>query len=309
MKIFLTGATGYVGSTIAEKLKRRGHKVVGLAKSEEAAAKLAENNIEAVMGNLEDFEILKKAAAASDGVIHTAFRHGSGDYEESAQLDRDVVNAFGEALAGTNKPLIIASTSAILADTRMFEADEDFAFDQNSKRRIRGETERDMEQMSSKGVRAIVLRMPLFIYGRGGSAFITFMIEQAKMANSVNYIGSGDYSVSAIHVEDAANLFIAALEKSTAKGVYNVAAESVSMKELNEAVARLLDVETKSISEEKGREQFGKMSDFFSMNNQLDAAKIKRELDWSPNSFTTILDDVENGSYRKYKEYKGSKNK
>lgn len=302
MKIFLTGATGYVGSTIAEKLKRRGHKVVSLAKSEEAADKLAENNIEAVMGNLEDFEILKKAAAASDGVIHTAFRHGSGDYEESAQLDRDVVNAFGEALAGTNKPLIIASTSAILADTRMFEADEDFAFDQNSKRRIRGETERDMEQMSSKGVRAIVLRMPLFIYGRGGSAFITFMIEQAKMANSANYIGSGDYSVSAIHVEDAANLFVAALEKSTAKGVYNVAAESVSMKELNEAIARLLDVQTKSISEEKGREQFGKMSDFFSMNNQLDAAKIKRELDWSPNSFTTILDDVENGSYRKYKE-------
>lgn len=302
MKIFLTGATGYVGATIAEKLKRRGYKVVGLAKSVESAAKLAENNIEAVMGSLEDFEVLKKAAAASDGVIHTAFRHGSDDYEESAQLDRDVVNAFGEALAGTNKPLIITSTSAVLADTRTFEADEDFAFDVNSKRRIRGETERDIEQMSSKGVRAIVLRMPLFIYGRGGSAFITFMIEQAKSAKSANYIGSGDYSVSAIHVEDAANLFVAALEKGTAKGVYNAAAESVSIKELNEAVARLLDVETKSISEEKGREQFGKMSDFFSMNNQLDAAKIKRELDWSPNSFTTILDDVENGSYRKYKE-------
>ncbi len=302
MKIFLTGATGYVGSTIAEKLKGRGYKVVSLARSDESAAKLAEKNIEAVLGNLEDFEVLKKAAAASDGVIHTAFRHGSDSYEKSAQLDRDVVNAFGEALAGTNKPLIISSTAAILGDTRKFEADENFPFDQNSKRLIRGETERDMEQMPSRGVRAVVLRMPLFIYGRGGSAFVTFMIEQAKKANSANYIGSGEQKVSAIHVEDAADLFVEALEKSTAKGVYNVAAESVSMKDLNLAIAGLLDIETKSISAEKGDEQFGKMGELFSINSRIDAAKIKRDLDWSAHSFTNILEDVENGSYRKHKE-------
>lgn len=302
MKIFLTGATGYLGSTIAEKLKGRGYKVVGLAKDVESAAKLAEKNIEVVEGSLEDFDVLKKAASDADGVIHTAFRHGSGDYAASAQLDCDVVNAFGAALAGTNKPLIITSTAAVLGDTRQFEADEDFPFDQNSKRLIRGETERNMQQMSSRGVRAVVLRMPLFIYGRGGSAFVTFMIEEAKKANSANYVGSGEQRVSAIHVEDAADLFIAALEKGTAKGVYNVAAESVSMKNLNSAIAGLLDIKTKSISIEKGGEQFGKMGEFFSMNSQLDASKIKRDLDWSANSFTTILEDIENGSYRKHKE-------
>ena len=302
MKIFLTGATGYLGSTIAEKLKGRGYKVVGLAKSAESATKLAEENIEVVEGSLENFDVLKKAASDADGVIHTAFRHGADDSAASAQLDRDVVNAFGEALEQTNKPLIISSTAAVLGDTRRFEADENFPFDQNSKRLIRGETERDMEQMSSRGVRAVVLRMPLFIYGRGGSAFVIFMIEQAKKANSANYIGSGEQRVSAIHVEDAADLFLAALEKGTAKGVYNVAAESVSMKDLNLAIAGLLDIKTKSISVEKGDEQFGKMGELFSINSQLDATKIKRDLDWSANSFTNILEDIENGSYRKFRE-------
>ena len=223
MKVFLTGATGYLGSVIAEKLKGKGYKIAGFARDDEAEAKLSEKNIAVVRGDLEDFDALKKAAGVADVVIHTAFRHGSGDYAESAQLDRDVVKAFGEALAQTNKPLIIASTAAVLGDTRFVEADEDYPFDQNSKRLLRGETERDMQQMSSKGVRAIVLRMPLFIYGRGGSAFVSFMIEEAKKAGSANYMGSGEQKVSAIHVEDAADLFVAALDTSTAKGVYNVA--------------------------------------------------------------------------------------
>lgn len=301
MKVFLTGATGYLGSVIAEKLKGKGHKVFGLARNDEADAKLRGKGIEIVRGSLDDLDVLKNAARDADAVIHTAFRHGAGDYEASARLDRDVVNAFSEAMAQTNKPLIIASTSAVLGDTRSVEADEDFPFDPNSKRLTRGETERDMQQMSSKGVRAIVLRMPLFIYGRGGSAFISFMIEEAKKAGAANYIGSGEQKVSAIHVEDAADLFVEALETSTAKGVYNVAAESVSMKELNEAIGNLLNIETKSISEKEGSEQFGKMAEFFAMNNQLDSSKIRRELSWSPNAFTTITDDVENGSYRKHR--------
>jgi nucleoside-diphosphate-sugar epimerase len=104
--------------------------------------------------------------------------------------------------------------------------------------------------------------------------------------------------VSAVHVEDAADLYLSALETSTAKGLYNVAAESVSMKELNEAAGRLLNVKTKSIPAEKGREQFGKMFDFLSINNQLSADKAKRDLRWSPSSYHSILEDIENGSYR-----------
>ena len=242
--IFLTGATGYLGSVVAEKLKGRGYKVFGLARNAKSVAKLAEKGIEAIEGSLSDLDVLKKAAKEADAVFHTAFNH-SGNYDANAKLDRDAVKAFGEALEATNKPFIVTSTSAILHDTRTLEVDEDFPFNPESSRVIRGETERDVQQLSSKGIRSIALRMPLFIYGRGGSGFVPYMIRQAKEAGSANYIGSGEEIVSAIHVEDAAELFIAALETSTAKGVYNVATEGVSLKALNKSIARLLNVEAK----------------------------------------------------------------
>ena len=302
MKIFLTGATGYVGSVVAEKLKGRGYKVSGLARNDESEAKLSAKNIEAVRGELHDFDVLKTAASDADAVIHTAFSHNFDDYNDAVKLDREVIKNFAEALVQTNKPLIITSSSAILGDTRGNLADEDYPFGENSPRKFRGEAERDVLQLSSKGIRSIVLRLPLFVYGRAGSSFVPFVIKQAKQSGSANYFETGEHKVSAVHVEDAASLYLLALETSTAKGLYNVAAESVSMKEMNEAVARLLDVKAKGISAEKAREQFGKMFDFLSINNQLSAEKAKRDLQWEINSNRTILDDIENGSYRKYKE-------
>lgn len=156
--------------------------------------------------------------------------------------------------------------------------------------------------MSSKGIRSIVLRLPLFVYGRSGSAFVPFIINQTKQNGSANYVETGEHKVSAVHVEDAADLYSLALETSTAKGLYNVAAETVTLKEINEAAARLLDVAAKSLTAEKAREQFGLMFDFLSFNNQLSAEKAKRDLRWSPVSYHSITDDIENGSYRKYKE-------
>ena len=302
MKVFLTGATGYVGSVVAEKLKGRGYKVSGLARNAESETRLSAKNIEAVRGDLHDFDVLKTAASDADAVIHTAFSHNFDDYNDAVKLDREVIKKFAEALAQTNKPLIITSSSAILGDTRGNLADEDYPFGENSPRKFRGEAERDVLQLSSKGIRSIVLRLPLFVYGRAGSSFVPFVINQAKQSGSANYFETGEHRVSAVHVEDAADLYLLALETSTAKGLYNVAAESVSMKEMNEAVARLLDVKAKSLSAERAREQFGKMFDFLSINNQLDAAKAKRDLQWEINSNRTILDDIENGSYRKYKE-------
>lgn len=302
MKIFLTGASGYVGSVVAEKLKGKGHEVVGLARSDESERKLVERKIETLRGELHDFEVLKQGASESDAVIHTAFSHNFSDYNDAVKLDREVIKTFGEALAQTNKPLIVTSSSAVLGDTRSNEADEDYPFGENSPRKERGESERDVLQLSSKGIRGIVLRLPLFVYGRGGSSFVPFVIKQAKAENSANYAESGEHKVSAVHVEDAADLYLLALETSTAKGLYNVAAESVSMKEISNAAARLLNVKAKSIPTEKAREQFGKMFDFLSINNQLSAEKAKRDLHWEITSNKTILDDIENGSYRNFKD-------
>jgi len=298
MKVFLTGATGYIGSVVAEKLLGKGHQVTGLARDE---AKLAGRKIEIVRGDLHDFDVLKRSAREADAVIHTAFSHNFSDYNDAVKLDREVIAAFAEALAQTNKTLIVTASSAVLGDTRGVEADEDFPFAENSPRRLRGEAERDALQLSSKGIRSIVLRLPLFVYGRGGSSFVPFIINQARAVGTANYIESGEHRVSAVHVEDTADLYLLALETGTAKGLYNVSAESASLKELNEAAARLLNVKTKSISAEKGRDQFGRMFDFLSINNQLSAEKAERELGWKPRANTTIADDVENGSYRNFK--------
>lgn len=302
MKIFLTGATGFVGSVVAEKLKDKGYTVSALARNEIAEAKLRGKEIGIVRGALNNFETLKRAAVEADAVIHTAFSHNFDNYDDAVRLDRNVLNSFAESLAETNKPLIVTSSSAVLGDTRDSEADEEHPFAENSSRRLRGEVERDALHLSSKGIRSIVLRLPLFVYGRAGSSFVPFLIEQAKKTGSANYIGLGDRRVSAVHVEDAADLYLSALETSTAKGLYNAAAETVSMKELSESVARLLDVETNSVTPDEAREQFGKMFEFFSINNQMSAEKAVSELRWSPADYHSITDEIENGSYRKFKE-------
>jgi nucleoside-diphosphate-sugar epimerase len=298
MNVFLTGATGFVGSVVAEKLKGRGHQVAGLARNEAAAVKLDELKIEVVRGELHDFEVLKKAAERADAVIHTAFSHNFDDYDDAVKLDREVIKAFGEALAQTNNPLIVTSSSAILGDTKSTEADEDFPFAINSSRLLRGESERDVLQLTQIGIRAIILRLPLFVYGRGGSSFLPFVINQGKNENSANYSGSGEQRVSAVHVEDAAELYVLALETSTAKGLYNVSGETVSLNELNESVARMLNIDSKSISPEKAKAQFGKMFEFLSVNNQMTAEKARRDLRWAPSDYHSILDEIENGSYR-----------
>ena len=302
MKIFLTGASGYIGSVVAEKLKGKGHAVSGLARSDEAEAKLREKGVAPVRGDLKDPESLRRAAAEAEAVVHTAFIHDFGDYAGAVETEREVVKAFAEALRHTNKPFIATTGSAFLGDTREAEADENFPYDRNSPFYSRAEAEQDILQLSAKGIRSIVLRLPLFVYGRGGSSFVPFLIEQAKRAGAAFYAGAGEKRVSAVHVDDAADLYALALETSTAKGLYNVAAESVALRQIGESIARLLDLKAQSVGEEKARAEFGPLYGFLSISNQLSAEKARRELRWSPRDFYSILDDIENGSYRKFKD-------
>lgn len=298
MNIFLTGATGYIGSVIAEKLKGKGHKITGLARSEAAEEKLRTCGVEPLRGDLKDVESLKRGASAADATIHTAFIHDFSDYDGAVKVEEAAIKAFAEALAGTNKPFIATSGAAFLGNTKEVEADEDYPYDQNSPFLSRGEAEQDALKVSQKGIRSVVLRLPLFVYGRGGSSFAPILIGQAREAGAANYVGAGNERVSAVHVEDAADLYVLALEIGTAKGLYNVSAETVSLKDLNEAIARLLNVKAKSVSMEDAQKQFGAMVGFFSISNQMSSEKAMRELGWKPKANTTITDDIENGSYR-----------
>ena len=303
MKVFLTGATGYVGSTVAEKLRAKRFEVLGLARSEESAAKLSASGIEPLRGDLNDVESLKKGAKEADAVVHTAFVHDFADYDCAVETENAAIATFSDALAGTNKPFVATSGSGFLGDTGETIADEDYPADRDSPFFARAEAEANILRMSAKGVRSVVLRLPLCVYGRGGSSFVPFMIEQAKAAGAANYANSGAERVSAVHVEDAADLYVMALETGTAKGLYNVAAEMVTLKSLDESIARLLDLPAKSVSAETLEKQFGAMMfGFLSINNQLSAEKAMSELGWRAKTNKTINEDIEYGSYRKYKE-------
>ncbi|HEY0658149.1 MAG TPA: NAD-dependent epimerase/dehydratase family protein, partial [Pyrinomonadaceae bacterium] len=233
-----------------------------------------------------------------------AFIHDFSDYNGAVQTENSAIAAFAEALAGTNKPFIATSGAAFLGDTKSNLADESYPSEHNSPFLARAGSEQDTLKLSQKGVRSVVLRLPLFVYGRGGSSFVPFMIEQAKQNGAANYIGAGAEKVSAVHVEDAADLYLLTLETGTAKGLYNVAAEIVSLKSLNESIAQLLNMQAKSVSIEKAKEQFGAMFGFLSINNCLSAEKAQSELGWRVKSGKNILEDIEYGSYRKYKEEK-----
>lgn len=298
MKVFLTGATGYVGSIVADKLLENGHEVIGLARNEASDAKLIAKGVKPWRGDLTDTESLKRGASEADGVIHTAFGHDFANFDKMVQNDIDAVNAMVEVLQGTNKPLIATSAPAFLGDTGDTIANENYPIDENSHFAVRAKSERNILAAAEKGVRSIALRLPFYVYGHGGSTFIPFLIGQAKANGAACYVGDGAEKTSAAHVDDVANAYILALENEAAKGLYHVVAENISNKAIAESIAKNVGVAAESVSPEVAAEKFGAMVGFFTINNQISADKAKRELGWQPDGENSIKEDIENGSYK-----------
>ena len=297
MKVFLTGATGYVGSVAAEKLLENKHEVLGLARNDAAENKLTEKGIVPLRGDLTDTESLKRGASQSDAVIHTAFGHDFANFDKMVQDELDAVAAFTEVLQNTGKPFIATSAPAFLGDTGDEIADENYPIDESSYFAIRARAEKAVLAANEEGVRAIVLRLPLYVYGRAGSTFVPVLIEKAKNDGATFFVETGGQKVSAVSVEDAARLYVAALEDKHAKGLYNVAAENVTNREIAEAIAKLTGVKAGSVSLSEASEKFGALTGFMTINNQISAAKAKSEIGWQPQTEIGILRDIESGSY------------
>lgn len=297
MRVFLTGATGYVGSVVAEKLLQNGHTVLGLARNQTAEVRLRERGIEPMLGDLTDLNSLMRGALNSAATIHTAMNHDFANYDKMMQEERRAIAAFVEALAETTNPLIATSAPAFLGDTGAQIADENYPIDENSPFASRARAEADIIKAGEKLVRSVALRLPFYVYGRAGSSFVPFLIAQAKQHGAAFYVGDGKERTSAAHVEDVANAYVAALENSDAKGLYNITAESPSNREIAESIGRLLNVPARGISLAEANQKFGAMTGFLSINNRIAADKAKRELDWTPAAANRILDDIENGSY------------
>ena len=297
MKVFLTGATGYVGSVVAERLLENKHEVLGLARNDAAENTLTEKGVKPLRGDLTDLESLKRGAFQSDAVVHTAFGHDFARFELMVQNELDAIATFTEVLQNTSKPFIATSAPAFLGDTGDEIADENYPIDESSYFAIRAQAEQAILAANEKGVRAVALRLPFYVYGRAGSTFVPVLIEKAKRDGATFYVEAGGQKVSAVAVEDAARLYVSALENKQARGLYNVAAENVTNREIAEAIARLVGVKAESVSLAEANEKFGALTGFMTINNQISAAKAKSEIGWQPQTEVGILQDIEVGSY------------
>ncbi|WP_425147626.1 SDR family oxidoreductase [Deinococcus sp.] len=300
MNIFLTGATGYIGSRVAQRLTQHGHTVTALARTPERAARLQNLGYQTMLGDLTDPASLVTPAQQADGVIHTAFNHAT-DFFEGVEVERGVMDALLSALRGSGKPLVASNGSGILGDTGTVPVDEHFSLPADWPVAERGQFEQTLQQAANEGVRTSVLRIPILAYGHGESQLVPLLINTARDAGAAYYVGDGDNRLSSAHVDDIADLYLLALERAPGGSIYNVAVgESVAARDLAEAICQLLGGETRaqSVTFERAGEIWNPfLATLLSMNNQLSADKAMQELGWQPKG-PSLLDDIAHGSYR-----------
>lgn len=300
MKVFLTGATGYIGSVIAEKLQTTGHVVVGLARTELAAERLSGQGVEPFLGNLYYPEQLTQVVRRTDGVIHTAFIDDFNDWEKSVEIDLRLIQNFIKALKGSDKPLIATSDTGVLGDTGSAIASETYPIAQNSILAGRAKLERVIQQAASNQIRSVVLRLPIYVYGReGGASFVAMQMQAACEIGAAQYIGTGSQKISTTHVDDLAELYVLALEKAPIGSLFHTAVESgITAQEIAEVVADVTQSETESICFEEAVFNWGKtLATFLSINNQSSAQKAIQQLGWQPDTKRSLLRDIRQGSY------------
>lgn len=291
MRIFVTGASGFIGSAIIRELIDSGYDVLGLARSDKSAASLASAGAKMHRGSLEDLDSLRSGAAMSDGVIHTAFIHNFNNYGPSVEADRRAIEALGAALEGSNRPLIVTSGLALLAPGRI--ATEEDAPSPDFPRK----SEQTAMGFLSCGVRASVVRLPFSVHGDGDHGFVPRLIQVAQEKGVSAYIGDGLNRWPAVHRIDAARLYKLALEKGSAGSVYHgIGDEGVPTREIAEVIGRRLNVPVVSKSQDQATEHFGWIGRFFGMGVVASSTRTQTSLGWRP-THVGLIDDLERGTY------------
>lgn len=294
MRIFVTGASGFVGSAVVQELLSAGHQVLGLVRSEEAAKKLAATGAEVQIGSLENLDGLKNGAASAEGVIHTAFNHDFSNFAANCELDRAAIEAIGLALAGTDKPLLVTSGLAVIpsGDLRV-ESDPPLPFSPHYPR----QSEAMAVTLRERGVKASVVRLPPSVHGDGDHAFVPHLINIAREKGVAAQIGEGLNRWPAVHRLDAARVFRLAIERRAEGGPFHaVEGNSLAFKDLTALIARKLGVPVASKTPEEAMAHFGWIGAFAGMDMAASSLRTREVLGWKPQQ-PDLLADLEQGSY------------
>ena len=304
MRVFVTGASGWIGSAVVPDLIDAGHQVTGLARSDASAAALTAAGAEVERGTIDDLDVLRAGAAASDGVIHLAFRHDiafSGGFEEAAASDRRAVETFGDALADSGKPLVIASGTLMVAPGGVATEQDghgDAALASLPEGpRVRAATAELTLSLASRGVRSSVVRLPPTNHGDGDNGFMAAIVGIARATGVSGYIGDGANRWPAVHRLDSAHLFRLALEKAPAGStLHAVADEGVPIRDIAEVIGRHLNVPVVSVSPEDAAGHFTWLSGFLGLDSPASSTLTRELLDWHPTQ-SGLIADLDKGHY------------
>ncbi|HLV86700.1 MAG TPA: SDR family oxidoreductase [Candidatus Sulfotelmatobacter sp.] len=299
MKVFVTGATGFIGSALVQELLGNGHKVLGLARSDAGAQSLLTAGAEVHRGSLEDLESLRSGATKADGVVHCAFDHSAfgqdfSKFIEVCEKDKRAIEALGTVLAGSNRPLIITSGTGMGSAAAGQPATEDH-FDPNHPN-PRKASEVAGASVAERGVNVSVVRLPQ-VHDTAKQGLITYVVKAARDKGVSAYIGEGQNRWPAAHVRDVARLYRLALEKAKAGSRYNaVAEEGVTMREIATVIGKRLNVPASSLPAEKAQAHFGWLGMFAAMDMPASSAQTRKDLGWTPTG-PTLIADLENMRY------------
>lgn len=304
MRVFVTGASGWIGSAVVPELISAGHQVVGLARSDASAAALTALGAEVHRGSLDDLDSLAREAAAADGVIHLAFKHDiafSGDFQNAAEADHRAIETFGAVLAGSHKPFVIASGTPRLAGHVGTERD---GHDPEPATTGSGVVTRMANaemtiSLASQNVRSSVLRLPPTVHGDGDYGFLAALVGIAHAKGVSGYIGDGSNRWPAVHRFDAAHLFCLALEKAPAGStLHAVADQGVPIRDVAEVIGRHLNLPVVAIAPEDAGEHFGWLGAFLAQDCPASSELTRELMGWQPTQ-PGLLADLDLGHYFK----------